>query len=454
MLEIYGRGSRFCDRVSRRSFLKIGSFAFGAASLSMADILRAEAATGKKLGHKAVINIFLAGGPPHQDMWDVKTDAPAEIRGEFKPIGTKVPGIQICEVFPKIAASMDKYAIIRSLVGNAGDHDGYQCMSGYPRRALAGQGGYPSIGAVLTKLNKPLDRAVPQAVGLAANTQHMEWSEAGAPGYLGPSCAPFRPNAIASGGQQTSVLKLNGLTLDRLQDRRKMLERLDATRRDLDNSTDVQARDSSTDAAFDMLTSSRLADALDVSKEDPKIRERYGDGKPYKYQYDGAPTVNDHLLIARRLVEAGCRCVSLSFGRWDSHGQNFELVRDHGAKLDQCLSALVNDLADRGMLDDVTVIAWGEFGRTPQINKEAGRDHWPTVNAAIMVGGGMKTGQVIGATDPTGGYATERPIQVQEVVGTIYHNLGLPLDQPLLEDRTGRPQYLLDVREPIRELVG
>ena len=194
MLEIYGRESRFCDRVSRRSFLKIGSFAFGAASLSMADILRAEAATGKKLGHKAVINIFLAGGPPHQDMWDVKTDAPAEIRGEFKPIATNVSGIQVCEVFPKIAASMDKYAIIRSLVGNAGDHDGYQCMSGYPRRALAGQGGYPSIGAVLTKLNKPLNRAVPQAIGLAANTQHMEWSEAGAPGYLGPSCAPFRPN--------------------------------------------------------------------------------------------------------------------------------------------------------------------------------------------------------------------------------------------------------------------
>jgi uncharacterized protein (DUF1501 family) len=453
MLEIYGRESRFCDRVSRRSFLKIGGFTFGAASLTLADILRAEAATGKKQGHKAVINIYLAGGPPHQDMWDVKTDAPAEIRGEFKPISTNVSGIQVCEVFPKIAASMDKYAIIRSIVGNAGDHDGYQCLSGYPRRALAGQGGYPSIGAVLTKLNKPINRAVPQAIGLAANTQHMEWSEAGAAGYLGPSCAPFRPNAIASGGQQTSVLKLNGLTLDRLQDRKKMLERLDATRRDLD-SMEIQARDSSTETAFDMLTSSRLADALDVSKEDAKTRERYGDGKPYKYQYDGAPTVNDHLLIARRLVEAGCRCVSLSFGRWDSHGQNFDLVRDHGAKLDQCLSALVNDLADRGMLDDVTVIAWGEFGRTPQINKEAGRDHWPTVNAAIMAGGGMKTGQVIGATDPTGGYATDRPISVQEVVGTIYHNLGLPLDQPLLEDRTGRPQYLLDAREPVHELVG
>lgn len=457
MLTIYGRGSRYCDGVSRRSFLKIGGFAFGSTvGLTMADVLRAEAATGKKSRHKAVINIFLGGGPPHQDMWDIKTDAPAEVRGPLKPIGTKVPGIEICEVFPKIAASMDKFAVIRSVVGNAGDHDAYQCLSGWPRRALAGQGGYPSIGSVLAKVNGYVDRAVPPSIGLAAQTQHSPWSEPGSSGFLGPAYQPFRPNAMSAGGgaKGEEVIRLQGITLDRLADRRRLLKVMDAQRRDLECDLGVQARDAASEAAFDLLTSSRLADALDISKEDAKTRERYGDGKPYKFQYDGAPTCNEHLLMARRLVEAGVRCVSLSYGRWDSHGDNFGLVRDHGGKLDQCLSALVEDLEQRGMLDDVTVIAWGEFGRTPTINKEAGRDHWPQVSCAIMAGGGMKTGQAIGSTDRLGGSADERPVHVQEVVATIYHNLGINLESTLLEDRTGRPTVLLDQREPIRELVG
>ncbi|MCC2669136.1 MAG: hypothetical protein K0Q72_1607 [Armatimonadetes bacterium] len=457
MLNIYGRGHRFCDGISRRGFLKIGGFTFGAASLSLADVLRAEAASpvrGKR-GHKAVINVFLGGGPPHQDMWEIKTDAPAEIRGEFKPINTKVDGIQIGEAFPRIAGMMDRFAVIRSVVGNAGDHDGYQCLSGWPRQALAGQGGYPSIGSVLAKIRGPIDRAVPPSIGLAAKTQHTPWSEAGTSGFLGPAYYPFRPNLLPAGGDQGhDVIKLNGLTLDRLQDRRRLLSALDSHRRDLDASLDVQARDAASEAAFDLLTSSKLADALDVTKEDTKTRERYGDGKPYKYQYDGAPTCNDQLLIARRLVEAGVRCVSLSYGRWDSHGQNFDLVRDHGGKLDQCLSALVEDLEQRGMLDDVTVIAWGEFGRTPQINKDAGRDHWPQVSCAIMAGGGMKTGQAIGRTDRTGAFAEERPVHVQDIIATIYHNLGVNLEATMLDDRTGRPQYLLDHRDPIQELVG
>jgi hypothetical protein len=454
MLTIYGKSQRYCDGISRRSFLKIGGLTFGSTmGLTLADVMRAEAAQGKRSRHKAVINIFLDGGPPHQDMWDLKMDAPADIRGEFKPIKTKVSGIEVCEVFPKIASMMDRFAVIRSVVGNAGEHDGYQCMTGWPRRALAGQGGYPGIGPVLAKLNAPVDRAVPQSIGLAANTGHIEWSEAGGPGFLGPAYAPFRPNAVAgSGGDQ--VIKLQGVSLSRLQDRKRMLAALDARRRDMENSLDVQARDAASDAAFDLLTSSKLADALDLSKEDPKLRERYGDGKPYKFQYDGAPTANDHLLIARRLIEAGCRCVTLSYGRWDSHGDNFGLVRDHGAKLDQCLSALVQDLEDRGMLDDVTVVAWGEFGRTPKINKDAGRDHWPNVNSAILAGGGMKTGQVIGATDRLGEGAVERPVHMQEIMATIYHNLGIDTRAVTLEDRSGRPQYLLDHRDPIEELVG
>jgi len=456
MLTIYGRGLRYCDGISRRSFLKIGGFTFGSlASLTLSDLYRAEAAPNKNR-QKSVINVFLGGGPSHQDMWDLKMDAPTEIRGEFKPIGTKVPGLQVCEVFPKLAAAMDRFAIVRSVVGCAGDHDAYQCLSGWPRRTLSDQGGYPAIGSVLARLRGPVDRAVPPAIGLAAGTQHSPWSEPGSAGFLGPAYAPFQPNQVGGNGQGkgSDVIRLQGISLERLQDRRRLLDALDAGRRDLDTNLRVQARDAASEAAFDLLTSSKLADALDLSKEDPKVVERYGSGQPYKFQYDGAPTCNDHLLIARRLVEAGARCVTLSFGRWDSHGDNFGLIRDHGAKLDQCLSALVEDLEQRGMLDDVTVIAWGEFGRTPQINKEAGRDHWPAVSGAILAGGGMKVGQVIGSTDRMGAYAEDRPVHVQEIVATIYHNLGIDPQTTTIEDRTGRPQYLLDHRQPVAELVG
>lgn len=465
MLTIYGGKQRFCDGVSRRGFLKIGAFSFaGVAGLSLADILRAEAATSKKPGHKAVINIFLAGGPPHQDMWDLKMEAPSDIRGEFRPIKTNVPGIEICEVFPKLAQTMDKCAVIRSVVGCAGDHDGYQCMTGWSRRELASAGGYPSIGSVLWKLQGPVDRAIPPVVGLAAPTRERRWSDSGSPGFLGAAYAPFKPfmqGAQPSEGTQKLVgryengpgLKLQGITFEQLKNRRRLLDALDQTRRDLDGDDSVRALDASFQSAFDILTSTKLADALDLSKESPKVRERYGDGKPYKYQYDGAPTCNDHLLMARRLVEAGCRCVTLSFGRWDSHGQNFALVRDHGSKLDQCLTALIHDLNERGMLDDVTVVVWGEFGRTPTINKDAGRDHWPAVSCALLAGGGMKTGQVIGSTDTQGAYADERPVHMREIFATIYHNLGIS-PQTILQDRSGRPQFLLDDREPIRELVG
>ena len=193
----------------------------------------------------------------------------------------------------------------------------------------------------------------------------------------------------------------------------RSLESVDRLRRDVDASGVLEGMDAFSQRAFDVLTGSRLLDALDLSKEDPKVRAAYGDGKPHKFQYDGAPTCNEHLLVARRLVEAGVRVVSLSYGRWDSHGQNFDLVRDHGAKLDQCLTALLDDLENRGMLDDVAVVVWGEFGRTPKINKNAGRDHWPQVSAALLAGGGLRTGQVIGATNRLGEHATDRPVHMQ-----------------------------------------
>ena len=449
MLTLFGQPAKYCDGISRRSFLKIGGFAFGsAASLALPDILRAESLAGRTSNQKAVINIFLGGGPPHQDMWDIKVDAPREIRGEFDPIRTNVSGIEIGECFPKIAAMMDKFVAIRSVVGNDGAHDGFQCLTGWPRNSIASVGGRPSIGAVASKMFGPSDPGVPPAVALAARTQHVPWSEPGSTGFLGAAYQAFKPD-----GEGTSDMKLNGISVDRLQDRRAVLAGLDRLKREVDGSGMLKGMDAFSQAAFGVLTSSKLVDALDLSKEDPKLREKYGDGKPYKYQYDGAPTCNEHVLMARRLVEVGVRSVTLSFGRWDSHGANFDLVRDHGSKLDQCVSALVTDLDERGMLNDVTVAVWGEFGRTPRINAQAGRDHWPQVSCALLAGGGMKTGQVIGSTNRLGEYAKDRPVHVQEVVGTIYRNLGIDPMTVTLKDPTGRPQYLLDMREPIPELA-
>ncbi len=445
MLTIFGRGSRdYCDRISRRSFLRIGALGLGAGALSLSDVLRHEARAGTGSSHKSVIHIFLGGGPPHQDMWDIKTDAPVEIRGEFAPISTNVPGVQIGEVFHRIAANFDKFAAIRSIVGTPDRHEPYQVHTGWLRESLQSMGGRPSLGSAVARLKGPVDRAVPPFVGLA---NVGVWKDPGTPGYLGPTYAPFRPD-----GEGLANMTLNGVTLERLGDRKTLLRSFDELRQIVDNEGKAGALDAFQERAIDVLTSSKLVDALDLSKEDPKLVERYGDGKPYKYQYDGAPTVNDHLLMARRLVEAGVRVVTLTYGRWDSHGQNFDLVRDHGGKLDQGVSALIEDLDQRGMLDDTTVIAWGEFGRTPRINNNGGRDHWPQVSCALLAGGGMRTGQTIGETNRLGEFANERPVHVQEVVATLYHNLGIDPASTTIIDPTGRPQYLVE-QPPIRELI-
>jgi hypothetical protein len=438
-----------CDGVSRRGFLKVGTLGLiGGASLNLADILRAEAQSGKR-SHKAIINVFLGGGPPHQDMWEIKTEAPSEIRGEFKPIRTNVPDVQIGEVFTRLARMWDKCVAIRSVVGARDRHDAFQCNTGWYNEDLRNIGGRPCVGAAVAKLFGPVDPAVPPFVGLAEPTKHMPWSDRGKPGFLGPAFNPFSPD-----GPGMENMRLHkGVSLDRLSDRRTLLAGLDSFKREMDGSGTMAAMDTYGARALDVLTSSRLVDALDLSKEDPKVVARYGDGKPYQYQFDGAPTCNDHLLIARRLVEAGARVVTLSYGRWDSHGKNFDLVRDHGGKLDQCLSALIEDLDARGMLDDVTVVVWGEFGRTPKINNGAGRDHWPQVSCAFLAGGGMKTGQAIGATNRLGEYAANRPVSFQEIIATLYHNLGIDTSKVTIADPSGRPQYLVEA-EPIKELVG
>ena len=448
MLRLFGPSTRYCDGIHRRSFMQIGAFSFGAFQFGMADLLRAEANQGRPTRQKAVINVLLGGGPPHQDMWDIKTEAPVEIRGEFRPIATNVTGIQIGECFPRLAGMMDKCVAIRSVTGIVGDrHDLIECLTGWNHSSLSSIGGRPSVGAVVSKLRGPVDPSVPPFVGLAAPTTHLPWSDSGQTGFLGAPHAPFRP-----AGPGMADLVLNGITTDRLDDRLRLLSGFDQMRRDVDSTGMMSGIDAHQQRALGVLTSSRLLDALDISKEPLRVRERYGDGKPYQFQFDGAPTVNDQLLMARRLVEAGVRCVTLTFGRWDSHGKNFDLVRDHGGKLDQCLSALIEDLDVRGMLEDTTVIAWGEFGRTPRINPQAGRDHWAPVSCAFMAGGGMRTGQVIGATNRLGEVPSQRPVEFGEIVATIYHNLGIDAATEFLVDPTGRPQHIAE-HPPMRELV-
>ncbi|MGD9856518.1 MAG: DUF1501 domain-containing protein [Planctomycetaceae bacterium] len=436
--------SGYCDGVSRRGFLKIGALGLGSVGLRLADTYRAEAASGSKLGHKAVINIFLGGGPPHQDMWEIKTQAPQEIRGPFQPIETNVPGIQIGECFPQIAQIMDKSIVLRAVVGCEDRHDSFMCMTGWRHRELRSMGGHPALGSVLHKLQGPVDRSVPPYVGMATAGV---WKDPGTPGFLGASFGPFVP-----AGQGMADMTLQGITTDRLGARQQLLTSVDNLRREVDATGYLQALDSYEQRAFDVLASSKLVDALDLTKEDPEIRARYGTGQPYQYQYDGASTNNELILMARRLVEAGVRCVTLTYGRWDSHGDNEGLVRHHGVRIDQAVAALVTDLEERGMLDDVTVLVWGEFGRTPRINKDAGRDHWPQVSCAYMAGGGMRGGQAIGSTNRLGESANTRPVHVQEIFATLYRNLGINPQFTTIKDPSGRPQYLTTM-DPIAEVV-
>ena len=441
MLTIPGDRFRLCDGISRRSFLRIGGLAAG--GLTLPGLLQAESEAGKGRSRKSVIMIFLSGGPPHQDMVDLKPLAPAEYRGEFHPIRTSVPGIDICEHMPRLAKAMKRFAVVRSVVGSEGRHAAFQCLTGHRVRNQP-PGGWPSLGAAVSKLKGPVHRDVPAFVSLTPKMKSRTWSDPGQAGFAGLSHAPFAPNAAG-----TSDLILNGVTLGRLQNRRKLISGLDGLRRRADQSGALGGMDSYYQQAFDILTSGRLADALDVSRADQKTRDRYGRGSDLPAGYgDAGPLQNDYFLVARRLIEAGVRVVTLAYGRWDWHGRphgtNFENARDHLPRLDQGITTLMEDLRERGLDKDTSVIVWGEFGRTPKINKNGGRDHWPRVACALLAGGGMKTGQVIGSTDKLAANAVKRPVHFQELFATLYHTLGIDTDKTTLNDLTGRPQYLVD----------
>jgi hypothetical protein len=438
-------------RLSRRSFLKIGGLGLG--GLTLPQLLKAESAAGVRSSQKSVILIYLVGGPPHQDMFDLKPNAPQEIAGPWRPIATNVTGVQICEAFPRLAGMMDRLAIVRSLVGNQADHDAIQVFNGHNPRRPTPSGGWPQFGSTVAKLQGPVDPATPPFISLCYTCTHGPYNEPG-PGFLGTSFAPFRPM-----GPARNDMVLQGINVNRLADRRSLLRGFDTLRRDIDATGTMDGMDHFSEQAFGLLTSSRLAEALDLSREDPRTIQRYGTGNPtIMIDDNGAPRVPQSMLMARRLIEAGARVVTLNYSKWDWHGGSYNTIfnreREDFPIFDQCVSALVDDLHQRGLDQDCTVIIMGEFGRTPRISAQVGRDHWPQVNCALLAGGGMRLGQAIGATDRIAGEAVSRPVTFGELYATLYRNLGIDASRATITDLNGRPQYLVeDHAQPMRELV-
>jgi hypothetical protein len=430
MLRFLGSAHRFCDGATRRDFLQIGAFGAG---LTLADMLRVNTAqaanTTKKQATKAkksAIMIYLPGGPSHMDMYDLKPEAPVEFRGEFKPIKTNVPGVEICEHFPKQAQMWDKLACVRSIV-SVEEHSDSLVLTGYPDR-INRVADHPSFGSVVSKLRAE-SGAVPPFVSLRGMSRGTE------PGYLGIAHRPFTP-----GGPGNANLRLaNGVSADRLDERKNLLEKFDDTRREIDASGTMVGMDAYTEKAIEMVTAGVVRDALDLRKEDPKTVERYKGVEQF--------------LTARRLIEAGVGCVTLSIGGWDTHGQNFQTLKRQLPKVDQGIANLIQDLHDRGMADDVVTVMWGEFGRTPKVNMNAGRDHWSPVMSALVAGGGLKMGQAVGASTARGERPKDNPLSVPRVLSTIYRAIGI--DPSLtFNNGAGRPMYILDEREPVKELLG
>lgn len=426
MFNIFGSAHRFCDGISRRSFMKIGAFGAG---LTLADMLRARATAGAATSTtKAAIMIYLPGGPSHMDMYDLKPEAPMEFRGEFKPIQTNVPGVQICQHFPLQARMWDKFAVVRSLVGGQ-EHSDAQTHTGY-HESVNMTAHHPSMGAVVSKLRGSQSSDIPPFVslrGMAAGTD---------PGFLGVGHRPFTPD----GAGLANLRYAGGVDEPRVDDRKSLLASFDCARREMDASGTMAGMDSFKARAFDMVASGVVRKALDLTREEPRVRDRYKGVEQF--------------LTARRLVEAGVGCVTLSYGGWDTHSENFKTLSRQLPELDRGLANLIQDLHDRGMEKDVVTVMWGEFGRTPKVGDSTpdGRGHWPPAMSALIAGGGLKMGQAVGSTNARGETPKDRPYQVQNVLSTIYHSLGIDPSMTF-PSGSGRPMYILDDRETVKELV-
>jgi uncharacterized protein (DUF1501 family) len=423
--------------LSRRGFLTVGGLCVG--GLTLADLLRLRAHGAAQTRHaKAVIMVYLNGGPSHIDLYDPKPDAPVEFRGEFAPIKTNVTGMQIGEHLPLQAKIADRFAIVRNMKFQQEGHTAPELYTGFLR------GNRPSFGSVISKLrfDAKVRNSLPSYVYLG-DANHV-----GHPGFLGKAHEAYIP------GQKAANLGLSrDVSLARLGERRKLLSAFDGARRDLEDLRGSrEGMDAFTAQAMQMMTTNKARDAFDLSKEPAKIRERYGKGTEY--------------LTARRLVEAGVPVVTITpqnhgfpskcNGQWDHHDHIFECLRAILPQYDRSVYALLTDLLERGMDKDVTVVIWGEMGRTPRVGTQrgtvGGRDHWPQSGFCFLAGGGLETGQVVGATDARGERPAGRPYTPQNVLATIYRTLGID-PQTTLNDHTGRPIALLDDPTPIKALV-
>ncbi len=432
MLTFLGERNRLCDSQSRRSFLRIG--AAGVGGLTLADLLRADANATPGATKKSVINIFLSGGPSHQDTFDLKPEAPSEIRGEFRPIATNCAGFEICELFPKLAQVADKFSVVRSLTGISEEHTNTQSDTGWSENMLRSIGGHPSIGSVMSKM-----WGAAQFTAQGSAPTFVDLTHTSKPGFLGQVHGPFVPDGV---GRQNLSLNQQ-VTLQRLDDRKALLAGLTNVRQGTDSRGMMTALDSFTERAVNLITSGEVAKALDLRREDPRLLERYGVEKDQQ---------NQRMILARRLIQAGTRCVSFSWGGWDTHGNNFGHLKMQLPNLDNGLATLIQDLDAHGLLQDTIILMSGEFGRTPRINGGAGRDHWARAGFFFVAGGGFRHGQAIGSTNRLGEVPATRPIHFQSVFATVYKQLGIDPDTTTLIDPNGRPQYLVDERKLVAEL--
>jgi hypothetical protein len=450
MLTLFtGSPQRYCDRLSRRGFLRIGALAMGGLALPGLLQLQAQGAPAQKRRAKSVIMVCLGGGPSQIDMYDMKPEAPSDYRGEFHPIRTNLPGLDICELMPRQAKIADKFSVVRSVQWIEPDHQRAEVFTGFPKKDHR-----PSFGSIVSRMAAPREgNKLPRFVSLSSEyDQEIQTFEA--PGYVGAAHRAFIPSRR---GLENFTLPRE-ITLNRLEDRRQLLASLDSVRRDIDGRGEFEGIDAFTAKALDMITSPQVREAFDISKEPAELVERYGrKGRTFEYNKGPAQWDFEAFIRARRLAEAGVPYISLQVGLWDHHGGDaqgsiFGGYRTLLPMYDQSISALIEDLHARGLDKDVAVVVWGEFGRTPKVNAGGGRDHWPGAGFALFSGGGLKMGQVVGATDKTASSPTTRPYSPQNVLATLYHVLGID-PSATLPDHNGRPMYLLDEREPIAELV-
>jgi len=441
MLQVDGHSFRCCDGHSRRSFLRVGALGLGALTLPQLLQLRAQAAEqGRSLPGTSVIFIELAGGPTQHETYDPKPEAPSEYRGPLGTVQSNVAGIQLSELMVRQAEVMDRLAIVRSVHHRSSSHgtSAHLTQTGYYLRNNQNRGNdFPCIGSVAARLRGANRDGMPPYVSLL---RAMRYGEAA---YLGKGFNPFvdrgDPNRK---GYKVDNLGLQGsLSLERIEDRQGLREALDARRRIVDTEGVSQSVDRFTTAALDMVTSGAAERAFDVSRESDKTRERYG-----------RTNTGQALLLARRLVEAGTTFITVRVGGWDDHGKIAQSMRRKGPAYDQGLAALVADLHQRGLDRDVIVVAIGEFGRTPRVNKNAGRDHWGSVMSVLLAGGGLRTGQAVGASDAKGAVPIDAPYRPENVLAMIYRHLGID-PSTTLPDFSGRPRYLLEERKLIEELI-